>query len=217
MTGALDSRSSAPCARQTQQRELVELWQSIVEKDQDCRFETGVFVEGARKMPTGHGSLGDESRPVERRTCCSLSVAGDAAPAGCPRRGATEGPLPAARAGASAGSTSRRGRWQQRGRERLVARRIGGCASVTISYRRDGVRALPRRGSSSIEGRGERRVRALMSVGGREHRSQRGVARRRRTAARFPNDAVIVQIGGTAAAELLRKFGISVTTKHGER
>jgi thioredoxin reductase len=33
----------------------------------------------------------------------------------------------------------------------------------------------------------------------------------------IPNNAVIVQIGGTAPAELLRKFGISVTTKHGER
>ena len=32
----------------------------------------------------------------------------------------------------------------------------------------------------------------------------------------LPNDAVIVQIGGTAPAELLGKFGIEVTTKYGE-
>ena len=32
----------------------------------------------------------------------------------------------------------------------------------------------------------------------------------------MPNDAVIVQIGGTAPAELLQKFGIEVVTKRGE-
>jgi len=32
----------------------------------------------------------------------------------------------------------------------------------------------------------------------------------------IPNDAVIVQIGGTAPAELLQKFGISVVNKRGE-
>jgi hypothetical protein len=33
---------------------------------------------------------------------------------------------------------------------------------------------------------------------------------------RIPNDAVIVQIGGTAPAELLQSFGIHVVTKWGE-
>jgi thioredoxin reductase len=32
----------------------------------------------------------------------------------------------------------------------------------------------------------------------------------------IPNDAVIIQIGGTAPAELLKKFGIEVVTKRGE-
>jgi hypothetical protein len=33
---------------------------------------------------------------------------------------------------------------------------------------------------------------------------------------RIQNDAVIVQIGGTAPAELLKAFGIHLVTKHGE-
>ena len=33
---------------------------------------------------------------------------------------------------------------------------------------------------------------------------------------RLVNDAVVVQIGGTAPAELLQKFGIEVVTKRGE-
>jgi thioredoxin reductase len=33
---------------------------------------------------------------------------------------------------------------------------------------------------------------------------------------RVENDAVIVQIGGTAPSELLAKFGIQLVTKHGE-
>jgi hypothetical protein len=33
----------------------------------------------------------------------------------------------------------------------------------------------------------------------------------------IPNDVVIVQVGGTAPAELLQKFGIDVVTKRGER
>jgi hypothetical protein len=32
----------------------------------------------------------------------------------------------------------------------------------------------------------------------------------------IPNDAVIIQIGGTAPAELLQTFGIHVVTKRGE-
>jgi hypothetical protein len=33
---------------------------------------------------------------------------------------------------------------------------------------------------------------------------------------RIPNDAVIVQIGGTAPSELLAKFGVDVIVKRGE-
>jgi hypothetical protein len=32
----------------------------------------------------------------------------------------------------------------------------------------------------------------------------------------IPNDNIIVQVGGTAPAELLKKFGIDVVTKRGE-
>jgi thioredoxin reductase/NAD-dependent dihydropyrimidine dehydrogenase PreA subunit len=91
------------------------------------------------------------------------------------------------------------------------------CASVAISYRRDAfarcradnrlrieeaIRAskvkplLP----SEIVRIRERDV--VLSAGGREMT--------------IPNDAVIVQIGGTAPAELLRTFGIHVVTKFGE-
>ena len=47
---------------------------------------------------------------------------------------------------------------------------------------------------------GERDV--ILDVGGQQQRLE--------------NDAVVVQIGGTAPAELLQKFGIDVVTKRGE-
>ncbi len=91
------------------------------------------------------------------------------------------------------------------------------CASVSISYRRDAFarcRAENRRRIDEAIRTG--RVKALLpsevaSIGEREVVLTSGG---RQT--RIPNDAVIVQIGGTAPAELLRSFGIHVVTKRGE-
>jgi thioredoxin reductase len=91
------------------------------------------------------------------------------------------------------------------------------CASVTISYRRNAFarcRAENRRRIDEAIQAG--RVRPLLPsevnrIGETDVILTVGTA-----PLTIPNDAVIVQIGGTAPAELLHKFGIDVVTKHGE-
>jgi thioredoxin reductase len=94
---------------------------------------------------------------------------------------------------------------------------FGKCASVSISYRRNAFarcRAENRRRIDALVEAG--RVQPLMpsEIVRIEPRSVVLRADGRETA--LPNDDVIVQIGGTASAELLQSFGIHVVTKRGE-
>ncbi|MGH7295709.1 MAG: FAD-dependent oxidoreductase, partial [Polyangiaceae bacterium] len=94
---------------------------------------------------------------------------------------------------------------------------FGACASVAVSYRRAAFarcRAENRRRIDEAIAAGK--VRAMMPsevvrIGERDV----SLASEGKQAT-LPNDAVIVQIGGTAPAELLQKFGIEVVTKRGE-
>ena len=94
----------------------------------------------------------------------------------------------------------------------------GGCASVTISYRRAAFARCRADNRRRIDEAIARRSRASPHA---EH-GDLGAAGRGplgvdgKSALTLPNDAVIVQIGGTTPAELLGKFGIEVTTKYGE-
>jgi thioredoxin reductase (NADPH) len=93
----------------------------------------------------------------------------------------------------------------------------GGCASVSISYRRAAFARCRadnrRRIDEYIAGR---RVKPLMPSEvvkiepAAAHLTSEGKA------IAIPNDAVIVQIGGTAPSELLAKFGVEMVTKFGE-
>jgi thioredoxin reductase len=95
----------------------------------------------------------------------------------------------------------------------------GGCASVSLSYRRHELarcRADNRRRIDDCIARGAVRVHfgtevtaidaqsvTLRDTGGRQ--------------AQIQNDSVIVQIGGLPPARLLESLGIALTTKYGER
>ena len=94
----------------------------------------------------------------------------------------------------------------------------GGCASVTISYRRNAfARCLAENRRRIDELIASGRVKALMpseveSIGAQSVRLKAD-----KQPVELRNDAVIVQVGGTAPSELLAKFGVEMVTKYGER
>jgi thioredoxin reductase len=94
----------------------------------------------------------------------------------------------------------------------------GACASVTISYRREHFARCRgdnrRRIEESIEGGA---VRAMMPSEVVAIDARTVSLRARGAVERVPNDAVIVQIGGTAPADVLKSFGVELVTKYGER
>jgi thioredoxin reductase/NAD-dependent dihydropyrimidine dehydrogenase PreA subunit len=95
----------------------------------------------------------------------------------------------------------------------------GGCASVSISYRKTALarcRAENRRRIDACVDRGAVRIlfgSELTSIG--EHEVTLRDPGGRLT--QLSNDAVIIQIGGTPPARLLHNLGITLTTKYGER
>ncbi|MDD9938449.1 MAG: NAD(P)-binding domain-containing protein [Myxococcales bacterium] len=96
----------------------------------------------------------------------------------------------------------------------------GGCSSVTLSYRK-GVFARCRGenreriaqavDSGQVVARMPSTVEAIGTGDVTLRASESGATER------IPNDAVIVQIGGTSPVELLRSFGVEIVTKYGER
>jgi thioredoxin reductase/NAD-dependent dihydropyrimidine dehydrogenase PreA subunit len=94
----------------------------------------------------------------------------------------------------------------------------GGCASVSLSYRR---RELARM-RASVRARVEELIArgALRPYLGTEVASispDEVVLRRGRDVERVRNDAVVVQIGGTPPADLIKTIGIELVEKRGER
>jgi len=99
----------------------------------------------------------------------------------------------------------------------LALARFGRCASVTLSYRRQQMARL--RGSVRQELEAAFTARKVIPALGTEVESiapDRVVLVRAGRREQIPNDAVIVQIGGTAPSELLRTIGIDLVTKRGE-
>jgi len=219
MTGALELAMFGSVKRRTMSKEdLVALWQDIMAKH-GLPAQTGVMVQTVKEEADGMWRLETSAGPV--RTANVLLALGRR---GTPRKLEVPGeeqpkvhytllePEPFAGkhvlvvgGGNSAVECA------------LTLGDFGRCASVAISYRRDAfarcraenrkrideaiqsgkVRALL---PSQIVSINERDV--VLTNGGREMR--------------VPNDAVVVQIGGTAPAELLQSFGIQVVTKRGE-
>jgi thioredoxin reductase (NADPH) len=93
----------------------------------------------------------------------------------------------------------------------------GGCASVAISYRREQFarcRGANRTRIAELIGNGK--VRALLKSEVRRIEEHHVLLALPEGEERIPNDAVIVQIGGTTPASLLQSFGIELVTKYGE-
>ena len=94
---------------------------------------------------------------------------------------------------------------------------FGGCASVSISYRRDQFLRCRsdnrRRIDAALATSG---VRALMSTNVVKIEPSSVTIQDDRGAHRLDNDAIIAQLGGTAPAEVLKSFGIELVTKYGE-
>jgi thioredoxin reductase len=59
-------------------------------------------------------------------------------------------------------------------------------------------------------------VRALLPSEVTQIEPQQAVLRTSQGTQSIPNDAVIVQIGGTPPSQLLKSFGIQIVTKYGE-
>jgi thioredoxin reductase len=198
--------------------DLLLLWQSIMDKH-GVPAKTGVMVQGLKEDPDRVWRLDTNAGPV--RAANVLLAVGRR---GTPRKLEVPGeeqpkvhftlvePDPFAGkhvlvvgGGNSAVETA------------LALADFNRCASVAISYRRDAFarcRAENRRRIDEAIEAGK--VKALLpteivSIGEREV-----VLTGRGREARIQNDAVIVQIGGTAPAELLQSFGINVVTKRGE-
>ena len=219
MTGALEFAVVGTVKRgQMSKEELVELWQSIIQKS-NLPVKTGVTVDGVTEDPDGMWRLETTAGPMRaanvllglgrRGNPRTLGVPGEDLPKVSytllepePFRGKH---VLVVGGGNSAVENA------------LALADFGACASVAISYRREAFarcRAENRRRideaiqvgkvrplmPSEVVRIGEREV--VLSAGGQQDR--------------LPNDAVIVQIGGTAPSELLQKFGIEVVTKRGE-
>ena len=219
MTGALEFALVGTVRRsKLSKEELIALWQSIVEKTH-MPIQTGVLVEGVVQEPDGMWQLGTSAGPV--RTANVLLGVG--------RRGTPQ------RLGV-AGEEQAKVHYRLlepeafRGQHVLVVgggnsavesalslADSGGCASVTISYRRTAFarcRAENRRRIDELVANGA--VRALLPSEVVCINAKDVVLRVDGTQTAVQNDAVIVQIGGTAPGELLHKFGVTMVTKRGE-
>lgn len=94
----------------------------------------------------------------------------------------------------------------------------GGCASVSISYRRAEFARLRGQVREQLEAAiAEKRVRALMETNVTAL-SELEVTLERNDGSTFSiyNDSVIIQIGGTPPTQLLSVFGVATETKYGE-
>lgn len=219
MTGALELATIGTVKRRTMSKEeLVELWRSIIDQSK-MPVKTGITVEGVAAESDGMWRLDTTAGPVRaanvllalgrRGNPRKLGVAGEDLPKVSytllepdPFRGKH---VLVVGGGNSAVENA------------LSLADFGGCASVSISYRRGAFarcRAENKRRIDEMIQNGK--VRALMPselvrIGEREVALD--VDGKPTT---VENDAVIVQIGGTAPAELLQNFGIQVVTKRGE-
>jgi thioredoxin reductase len=219
MTGALEF-ALVGTVRQTRltKEELVALWRSIVERTR-MPIHTGVLVEGAAAQPDGGWRLETSAGSVRTRSVLlalgrrgtprQLEVPGEQQPKVHYRLlepEAFRGQHVLVVGGGNSAVESA-----------LSLSDLGGCASVSISYRRTAFarcRAENRRRIDDVIARGA--VRALLPSEVVRIDATSVLLRSEGNETLLQNDAVIVQIGGTAPAELLHKFGVAMVTKRGE-
>jgi thioredoxin reductase/NAD-dependent dihydropyrimidine dehydrogenase PreA subunit len=219
MTGALEF-ALVGTVRQSRikKEELVTLWHSIVERT-GMPIRTDVLVEGAAAEPDGAWRLETSTGHVRARSV--LLALGRR---GTPRKLGVPGEEQAKVHYRLLEPEAFRGRHvlvvgggNSAVETALSLADFGACASVSISYRRASFarcRAENRRRIDDLVARGA--VRPLLPSEVLRIDARSVVLRSEAGETVVPNDAVIVQIGGTAPAELLHKFGVEMVTKRGE-
>lgn len=220
MTGALDFPIVGRIKRKKMSKEdLVELWQRILLETR-LPVQVGTLVEGVEHDADGMWRLKTSTGPLR-----AANVLLGLGRRGSPRKLEVDGEEQAKVHYRLLEPAEFKGKHvlvvgggNSAVESALSLMDAGGCASVTISYRRAAFarcRADNRRRIDEAIATG--RVRALMPSAVKSVRpSEVLLGVDGKSPVTLPNDAVIVQIGGTTPAELLGKFGIEVTTKYGE-
>jgi thioredoxin reductase/NAD-dependent dihydropyrimidine dehydrogenase PreA subunit len=219
MTGALEFALIGTVKRRTMSKEeLVELWRSILERSK-MPLKTGVLVQGVSATPDSMWELKTSEGPV--RAANAMLALGRR---GSPRKLDVPGeeqakvhytlvepdPFKGKHVLVVGGGNSAV-------ENALALADYKGCASVTISYRRNAFarcRAENRRRIDEVIAAGK--VKPLMPSEVKRINTNDVVLSVDSRETTIPNDAVIIQAGGTAPSELLKQFGIEVVTKRGE-
>jgi thioredoxin reductase/NAD-dependent dihydropyrimidine dehydrogenase PreA subunit len=219
MTGSLELAMFGSVKRRTMSKEdLVALWQDIMAKH-DLPARTGVMVQSLKEDGDGMWCLETSAGPVRAaNVLLALGRRGSPRKLEVPGEEQSKVHYTLLEPGPFAGKhVLVVGGGNSAVECALTLSDFGRCASVAISYRRDvfaRCRAENRRRIDEAIQSGK--VRALLpsqivSINERDVVLTNGGREMR-----IPNDAVVVQIGGTAPAELLQSFGIQVVTKWGE-
>lgn len=219
MTGALELPIVGTVRRKKMSKEqLVELWQSIQAKT-NLPVKTGVLVEGVHAEPDGMWRLETNAGPLRAaNVLLGLGRRGSPRKLDCPGEEQPKVHYRLLEPGEFKGKhVLVVGGGNSAVESALSLSDSNGCASVAISYRRNAFarcRAENRRRIDEAIRAGK--VRALMPSEVKSIGVSDLLLSMEGKEMTIPNDAVIVQVGGTAPAELLQKFGIEVVTKRGE-
>jgi thioredoxin reductase (NADPH) len=219
MTGALEFAIIGTVRRRKMSKEeLVELWQSIAKKA-NLPVKTGVMVEGVAAEPDGMWRLETSGGPIR-----AANVLLGLGRRGLPRKLGVPGeelgkvfyrliepdPFKGQHVLVVGGGNSAV-------ENALALGDYGLCASVAISYRRNAFARCRVENRKRIDEQIQAgKVRPLMPSEVVRINEKDVLLKTDDGEITIPNDSVIVQAGGTAPAELLKKFGIDVVTKYGE-
>lgn len=219
MTGALEFAIVGTVKRRTMSKEeLVQLWESIVDKAK-VPVHTGVLVESVAEGPRGMWQLSTSQGSIHAaNVLLALGRRGSPRKLGVPGEDLPKVAYRLIEPDPFAGKHVLVVGGGNSAVECAIALAdFGRCASVTISYRRNTFarcRADNRRRIDEAISTGK--VIALMPSDVVQIEEGAVTLRAEGATERVANDAVIVQVGGTAPAELLKQFGIDVVTKYGE-
>lgn len=219
MTGALEFAGVGTVKKGTMSKEeLVALWQRIIEQSR-MPIQTGVLVEGVTPDPDGMWRLATSKGEVRaanvllglgrRGSPRQLGVPGEELPKVSYTLIEPE-PFEGKHVLVVGGGNS--------AVENAIALAdFGKCASVSISYRRAAFARCRAENKRRIDELiASKRVLPIMPSEVVMIRETDVVIELNGEKRSLRNDAVIIQIGGTAPSELLQKFGIEVVVKRGE-